>query len=145
MTKIKNAFRDAMHQIGKVKVLKKIGLPVYLFLFDNRKKKKRNRLYLENGLEALQRFNECFEKNNLKYCLAFGTMLGAVREHGFIKHDLDIDTSMWYDDYTEKLPTYLAEYGFNIKVYDDNILNLYVTSHFGFKKTCLKKRKIALK
>jgi hypothetical protein len=37
----------------------------------------------------------------------------------------------------------LAEYGFNIKVYDDNILNLYVTSHFGFKKTCLKKRKTA--
>ena len=37
----------------------------------------------------------------------------------------------------------MVDYGFNIKLYEDNILNLYVTSHFGFNKTCLKKRKTA--
>lgn len=133
MSKIKNGLRDAMHRIGKVTILKRIGLPVYLFLFENRRKKKRNRVYLENGLQALQRFNECFEKNNLEYCLAFGTMLGAVREHGFIKHDLDIDTSMWYDDYTEKLSIYLAEYGFKLLhtcVVDDGKLGRHETYQY---------------
>jgi len=35
----------------------------------------------------------------------------------------------------------LTDFGFNIKRYEDNTLNLYVRRHFGFNKSCLKERK----
>lgn len=35
----------------------------------------------------------------------------------------------------------LNDYGFNIEKYRENILAIYVTSHFGFNKSCLKNRK----
>ena len=37
----------------------------------------------------------------------------------------------------------LIDYGFNTELYKENQVNLYVTSHYGFNKTCLKERKTA--
>lgn len=42
------------------------------------------------------------EKNQIPYCLAFGTLLGAVRDHEIMEHDTDIDigifNNFWADE-----------------------------------------------
>ena len=37
----------------------------------------------------------------------------------------------------------MTDYGFNTELYKENQVNLYVNSHYGFNKTCLKERKTA--
>jgi lipopolysaccharide cholinephosphotransferase len=55
-------------------------------LFHGRKK-----MDLDIARENLSLFQSIIEKSSVKYGLIFGTLLGAVREQNFIKHDEDID------------------------------------------------------
>lgn len=50
-------------------------------------------------LEMLKWFDNFCRKNDLKYYLLGGTMLGAVRHQGFIPWDDDIDVGLFRDDY----------------------------------------------
>lgn len=94
--------------------LKSIFKPLYYKLYKNNLNDRiRENLHM-NGLETLVKFHDCMESHHIPYTLAFGTMLGAVREHGFIKHDLDIDTFVWEDNYTPELRNYLSEAGFKL-------------------------------
>ena len=54
-------------------------------------------------LEILQRFVEVCEDYQLKYWIVDGTLLGAVRHHGFIPWDNDIDVAMPRADYNKLL------------------------------------------
>lgn len=65
-------------------------------------------------LEVLKSFAVLCEKLNLRYCLMYGTLLGAVRHHAFIPWDDDVDVAMPRPDY-EKLLDYLISHEQEIK------------------------------
>jgi lipopolysaccharide cholinephosphotransferase len=50
-------------------------------------------------LDILRNFDNYCSKHNLKYYLAFGTLIGAVRHKGYIPWDDDIDVAMPRSDY----------------------------------------------
>lgn len=82
-------------------------------------------------LKMLEIFIQICEKENLKYYLSGGTLLGAVRHKGFIPWDDDIDVRMPRIDYEKFLlcaNKYLPDYYF---------LQTYKTEYetpFGFAK-----------
>ena len=52
-------------------------------------------------VEARKNFNavvEAMNRKDLEFWLSFGTLLGAVREHDFIPHDIDTDIGFHVED-----------------------------------------------
>lgn len=73
-------------------------------------------------LEMLCAFIETCDLLNIKYYLLGGTMLGAVRHHGFIPWDDDIDVGIFRDDYElfiSKAQSYLPSYYFLQNIFTD--------------------------
>jgi len=62
------------------------------------KYRKRKQDYKNNALETLLHAKDCLDNAGLFFWLDFGTLLGAYREKDFIKHDMDIDISMFAKD-----------------------------------------------
>ena len=60
---------------------------------------KKERENQEEFLVALKYFHELCVNHGIQYSLHGGSLLGAIREHGFIPWDDDIDTSMTRDNY----------------------------------------------
>lgn len=53
----------------------------------------------EGSLEILKKIDDICSRLNLKYCLAYGTLIGAIRHKGFIPWDDDVDIMMPRKDY----------------------------------------------
>lgn len=78
-------------------------------------------------LELLIKFDLFCRENNIKYSLAAGTMIGAVRHHGFIPWDDDIDIFMMRDEYDK-----LCDLMIKGKQIDDNISIMSACSEKNF-------------
>lgn len=61
------------------------------------------------SLEILKKVADWCQELNLRYCLAYGTLIGAIRHKGFIPWDDDVDIMMPRPDY-DKLLAFLAEH-----------------------------------
>ncbi len=52
-------------------------------------------------LNLLEYIDKVCKKNNIKYFINYGTLLGAIRHNGYIPWDDDIDISLHRDDYNK--------------------------------------------
>lgn len=90
-----------------------------------------------NLLDAKKILDAC----SVKFGLIYGTLLGAIREKGFIKHDEDIDLFVLDEEKDNLLSALhdLMEEGFEIIRYSDKLLSItrhneYIDFYF-FKKS----------
>ena len=97
----------------KAPLLKTLLKPFY-YSYKKWRKGQRNREFHKNCMKALKDFTDCLNTNGYPYTLIYGTLLGAVRNKGFIPHDYDIDVAMWYTDYSSRLIEELKEIGFTL-------------------------------
>lgn len=78
-------------------------------------RKKEKKAFKRGALETLTALDKCLKEAGVDYSLATGTLLGAIREKGFIPHDIDIDIFVWNEDYSNKLIETMANHGFKIQ------------------------------
>lgn len=84
------------------------------------------RLIQEAYCGFLKLFDKICEENNLKYWIDFGTLLGAIRHHGFIPWDDDVDIAMPRDDYEKFIDNFkdgFENYPYLKIVFENNFRN----------------------
>ena len=70
-------------------------------------------------LDMLKEFDRVCRKNNINYVIFGGTLLGAVRHHGYIPWDDDADIAMLREDY-EKFKLVANEMNSEICFFQDH-------------------------
>jgi hypothetical protein len=64
--------------------------------------------------ELLELTDSILRKNNIEYWLNYGTLLGAYRDHSFIKHDYDLDVAVLMND-SEHVKEVMLSAGLRLK------------------------------
>ena len=105
---------EIANKVSKIPGLKMLLKPIY-YRYKTVISNRRNELFRSNALMLLKEFDKCLNEIGVEYSMAYGSLLGAIREHGFIKHDLDLDVFIWIDDFSEKIHEILLKNGFKLE------------------------------
>ena len=96
-------------------LLKKLFLyKWYKSIQEKHRQERRDRLneaFKREAEDVLRLYSDAMLGNNLVFWLDYGTLLGYYREHDFIKHDFDLDTSTWFENH-ERVKEVLEKNGF---------------------------------
>ena len=76
--------------------------------------KRQNKAFLKYGLDALQEAVAATEECGGRLFLAFGSLLGAYREKGFIPFDYDLDTGVLAEERTDEIVAAMRRHGFKL-------------------------------
>lgn len=98
--------------VSRSDYLKSLFKKLYTGVVEKRENDSRNAIFKDNAIQVLKEFTDCLDSNRIEYTLAFGSLLGAVREKGFIQHDLDIDITIWYENNESFIQECLKQAGF---------------------------------
>lgn len=101
------------NHVAKIPGFKSFLKPFY-YNFKKYINHKRTQAFLKNGHQILKEFDKVMVENGYHYSVFAGTLLGAIREHSFIKHDCDIDTMLFHDEYSNSFPNILQNKGFRL-------------------------------
>lgn len=110
-TKLSPKIAEFAHKAAQIPGLKFLLKPFY-YKYKRHIDQNRNKVFKQNALGVLFDFDKTLRENDIPYSVFAGTLLGAVRDKGFIKYDLDIDTCIWNEDYSPLLETILKKAGF---------------------------------
>lgn len=98
-------------------------------------------LNIEKATSNLLDVKKNLDRHQVKFGLIYGTLLGAIREKGFIEYDEDIDLFVLEEDRDDLLSTLhdLIDDGFELIRYSDKLLSItrdgeYIDFYF-FKKS----------
>ena len=79
------------------------------------------------SLEILHTVAEICESQNLRYVLVYGTLIGAIRHHGYIPWDDDVDIMMPRPDYDELIKymkEHIQEYN-HLEIFNHEVCDKY--------------------
>ena len=79
----------------------------------------------QTEIEMLKEMDQICKNNNLRYSLAFGSILGAVRHEGFIPWDSDVDIWVDFDEYNVFVKCMKKGLSSKFKVFDSDSDNQY--------------------
>ena len=97
----------------KNRITRYVLRPIYHYISE-KADANRNKQFRKNGIKVLKDFDSIMQNNHIFYSVFAGTLLGAIREKGLLKHDLDLDTVMFYDDYSPQIKQLLEDGGFKL-------------------------------
>lgn len=98
-----------------VKLSQFLGLYKWIMRIDTQLQTKRqNRAFVKYGLEALQKAVDATEECGGELFLAFGSLLGAFREKGFIPFDYDMDLGLLAEERREDIVSVMRKHGFTL-------------------------------
>lgn len=126
-----------------MEMIKELVKKSFLYkLYRARKDKERlkhmnaiNEAFKREAVSVLKLYSEAMFTNRLVFWLDYGTLLGYYREHDFIKHDFDLDTSAWFKDH-ERIKVVLESAGF------ERVRYYYLRNRDGMEE-CYKHRDFA--